>query len=120
MTSTKEELTIFGHEFYVSVEENSDERSVKFIDKEQYETEMHSYVIHKDIRKSSDGGLFKEEKELPPRGEHVAQATHKGIQKWLRYESRERGFEKEVADAIEKTAEFWRQEFGKAEDFKDL
>lgn len=120
MTKHEKEFKIFGTNFKVSVDESSDERTVTVIDHDQYKAEMHSYVIHRDTRKASSGGLFSDATELPPRGEHVAHATHKGIQKWLRIESKERGFEKEVEDAIETTVEFWRQEFGKAEDFKEL
>lgn len=119
MTKTKQTFTLFGQDFQVLVKESGDKRTVRVIDHEARLKKGHSYLFHEDEREAQDP-LLGEATELPPRGEHVAHATQKGIQKWLRHTSAERGFEKEVEDAIETTVEFWRQEFGKAEDFKEL
>lgn len=118
MTKHIKEFTLFGHDFQVVVNERDGDRRIQLISNTDQRDKGHSYIIHRDERKSKDGTIFRSGSGLPPRGEHVAEATHEGIQKWLRQESEERSFEKEVEQAIESTVEIWRQNFDKAENFK--
>lgn len=114
----EKEFTLYGHEFKVLVDEKDDMREVLVFDEEQRKKHGHSYIIHKDKREARSGGIIRSAKELPPRDEHVSQVTNDGIQKWLRKESEEKSFEQEVEDAIDATAELWRKQFTKAEDFR--
>lgn len=118
MSSERYEFTLFGNEFRVVVKEGKHERKVQLQDYEQWKRHGHSYVLSKNEKEESSGGLLSEPKELPPRRQQIMRTVNDGIEKWLQKESKERNLSNDVELAAERVADFWREEFDQGKDFE--
>lgn len=121
MTTYRHNFTLFDNHFIVLVKEkrrsSGKDRTVKLRHKKSIRTNAPIPITVHEHTARERSRLLRKSTELPPLGEHVAQVTNKGIQKWLREESEGRSSKQVIEDAVESTAQLWEENFGRAEEF---
>lgn len=118
MMETECEVDVVGRTFRVIVKEGDGERTVKVIDKQQYEQLGHSYMVKSDTKEAQESGLLQEKKELPPRRQHIGNVLSEAIGKWLRVESNQQSFERDVETTCESIKQLWNEQFDTADDYE--